>query len=191
LTDAIGSDFIGIPEAIVDLGISFTHVESAAVDLKGRFQPGLITRVTIPPNTSPLLPNDNVNLIVRLGEVGSSWLEKDVYAIQELQGFNGDVSFTLPLQGAIPSTGPIPVLLPSGELAPDYRFLLDGRFGISAGSMHWLASIYQELEPPRFELTEFVLRIEGAAVPEPAGGAGALTSLVGLILGRRRRSNQK
>jgi hypothetical protein len=184
LTEAIGSDFNNFPEAIVDLGVAFTDVESATMDLKGHFRPGLVTTVTIPPYTGPLLRSDTVSLLVRLGEVGSAWIEKDVYALQDLQGHDGDVSFSLGLKGAVPTSDF--VLLPGGDLAPDYGFLRDGRLGIATGPFRWLASIYQELEAPRFEMTEFILRIEGTAVPEPMGGSCALAAIGGAIIGTRR-----
>src|SRR5688572_25294889 len=66
LTETIGSDFVAFPEAIIDLGVSFTQVERATVDLKGHFRLGSITPVTIPPHTGPALPSDTVDLLIRL-----------------------------------------------------------------------------------------------------------------------------
>jgi hypothetical protein len=186
LTDSLGPEFSSFPETAVDLRTEFRRVDSATVEIEGTFSPGVVTPVTIPENTGPLLLSDTVNLLVRLGEVGTDWIDKNLFAIQDLQGLNGDVSFDLPLQGA--STTTAPVLFPEGDATADFGFLLDGRFGIATGTTHWLASLYQELEPPRFQLTQFALQIEGTAVPEPTDPASALLCFLCAFTLRRKKS---
>jgi hypothetical protein len=189
LTEEIGSDFNNFPELVVDLDVDFAHVDSASIELKGIFWPGVVTPVTIPEHTGPLLPSDTVNLIIRLGEVGTAWIDKKTFAIQDLQEFSGAVSFDLPLLGASPTT--VPVLLPNGDGPPDFGFLLDGRFGISTGSMHWVTLNLEVLEPPRFELTQFILRVDGVAVPETTGGTCTLLALLSALLSTRRLFNRR
>jgi hypothetical protein len=174
LTSVLGSDFIA--EEIIDLNQEFTSVTSATLELSGTFTPGSATPVTTSGNPGPTISTDTVNLIIRLGDVGTAWIEKDVYAIQPLEGYQGNVAFSLPLQGVTDLSASLPVLLPSGDHPPDFSFLIDGRFEISTSNMHWLATIYQTLESPEFILHSFILHIEGTAVPEPSSAVIAILS---------------
>jgi hypothetical protein len=166
-------------ETPVDLGTSFRSVDQASVRIEGIFTPGLATGVTLPPLSGPVIPSDSVNLIVRLGEVGTTWADKQTYAIQDLQGMTGEILLNLSLRATSPPTALL-TFLPSGDLEPDFGFLLDGKFELSFSSMHWLAYNLLTLQAPQFELTRFVLHVEGLAVPEPTGLA--LVAIVPLLL---------
>jgi hypothetical protein len=184
LTDMIGPDFNTSQETSIDLGIEFTNIESASIELSGVFTPGLMTPVTIPEFSGPVLPNDTVFLLVRLGEEGSAGIDKLAYVLQDLQGFEGVLEFDLPIKGSVQSS--IPTILPGGEESPDFDFMIDGRFGLSAGSLYLLALIYQELVSPKFELEGFQLTVVGTAVPEPNTGLSFLLAFVGAIVASKR-----
>lgn len=166
LTKEIDAHLAGAADARIELGVEFLQLDSAVILLVGNFKPALIIRETAPEGSGPILESDTVHLIFRLGENGTAWIDKSAYAIQYLQGFRGEVSFSLPLYrvDSISSS----ILLPSGSDAPDFSFLVDGRFAISGGQSHLLAAAYRELQPPQFELNSFILQIEGIAVPEPS-----------------------
>jgi hypothetical protein len=166
LTTEIDANLANAADVPIDLGVEFLQVDSISILLAGNFRPGLVTGVTVPELSGPIFESDTVNLIVRLGEVGTAWINKSAYAIQALQGFSGTVSFSLPLQSVAPTSST--VFLPSGSDVPDFSFLVDSRFAISAGWSHYLLTAYHELQPPQFELSSFVLRVDGTAIPEPS-----------------------
>jgi hypothetical protein len=198
LTDAVGSDFNTSSEptiggllfppggATIDLGMQFSRIDSAAVEITGFFTPG----VTISGISGLITPIDAVTLDVRLREEGSGWLDKGVFASQSLAGHSGAVTFTLPLKGFDPTLNPSAV--PGGELAPDFSFMTDGRFDLATSARHFSLLIHFDDEqsvPPRFELTNFTLRVEGAAVPEPATGMSMATLAMAAVGAWRRRSS--
>src|ERR1700752_2027720 len=79
LLQKLGSGLEGIPEAVVELGVEFSTIDSASVRLAGEFTPGLARPVTIPPGVGPTSQWDQFHYTVGLGETGSDWINKDVY----------------------------------------------------------------------------------------------------------------
>lgn len=169
-----------VRESVIDLGQVFSRIDSAYVRFEGNYTPGLLLATNwIPPRTYRA---DNFQFIIRLGEPGTSWIDKRVYATPSLQGLDGEVAFEMPLRE---SAGPS--FWPGGGSIPNYDFLLDGRFGLSVTSL--LISLGEELiDPPRFTLTKLSLYIDGIAIPEPSC---ILMSIAGALCICSRRSMRR
>ena len=167
LTNLLGDSFPNaITEAEVDLGIEFNSITSAEFNVDGDFSPGTMRAVGPPPNTNPLVPTDTVSLTLKVGEVGTAFFEKELFASQTMEGLEGDVQLNLTLLET--ATDVLHVLLPTANSTTSFDSLLDGKFGLSAGTSHWVASLYQVIGQPTLELTRITLRIEGTSVPEPS-----------------------
>jgi hypothetical protein len=184
VTSQIDQPFASAGDSLIDLGVTFSHVNSVSVNLSGTFTPGLKTLFTIPAHTAPAVTSDQVSLAIRLGDEGTTWFDKEAYAIQELHGLSGGVNFTLPLLAAHPSPS-LPVLFPDASGTPDFQFLLDGRFAIATLGISALGGIDEELVAPKFEPGNISIVIDGASVPEPA--TATLLMLAMLRWGCQRR----
>lgn len=182
LTDLVepGTDFA--LKRQVDLGIAFKHIDGASIEIEGVFTPGLMQPVTIS-GDGPLVPTDTTMLSVVMGDPGTPFYLTPARTWQDMHGQQGNVSFQLPLLAPVISDEPIFQFNPPLVGNPDFSFLLDGEFELSAGSSHFVASLYQVIESPRFEVTSLVLEITGTAVPEPTslvlvlGGIGAVVAI--------------
>lgn len=175
LTNQIALPFGASLESTVDLGTTFSQIDSVSINLSGIFSPGLKTFATIPPNASPAVTHDQLFLAVRLGNESTSWIDKETFAGKDLKGLSGQVDFVLPLTAVEPS---VPVLFPSGGRPPSYGFLLDGRFGLSTLAADILAANYEELAVPAFATSKISLIVEGTAVPEPTVAVLAMMGIV-------------
>ena len=187
ITPYVDSHFAGPLENTIDLNTQFQAIDSATLQVSGTFTPGLVTMVGPPGQSNPIVSSDTFSIVARLGDEGTSFIDKHVAAYHDFHDSSGPVNLVLPLLGSPADMEGLPVFPLAGNGPADFNFLLDGRFAITAGGVDLLAAIYQEVQAPQFEVSKVVLEVNGTGVPEPSTLALAVAAPAALAVRRRRR----
>jgi hypothetical protein len=171
-----------VSEIVIDLGQTFTRIDSAYLRFEGKYTPGILINASQIPQTP--FAADDFHFLIRLDDPGTSWIGKSVYAHADMRSVSGDVAFELPLFDSHP-----PSFFPRTTDAPNYDFLLDGKFGMSVTSLLFTIPEAELIENPIFDLARLSLEIDGVAVPEPSAASIDCWLFLAALIGRRRRGD--